>query len=397
MTDIIHGLESGIRWEPLLPRWVRTVDQSILIAIAALFLIGLLLCIAASPPLAERLGREPFTFVYRHAVFGAGSLALMFFLSLLTPVAARRFGSVLFICALLSLFLLPFFGTDFGKGAVRWFSLGFGSIQPSEFLKPGFIIVCAWLIAGSMQPTGPPGKSISLGLTVVIVATLAMQPDFGQSSLFIFGWCVLFFVAGAAIWPLAAIAGATVAGGYLAFQHSEHFARRITAFMNGGGGPASQVDIAVSAIREGGLFGVGVGQGSVKWSLPDAHTDFIVAVAAEEYGFGLVLVIIGLFAFICIRSVKLLRGAADPFVRLAGTGLTAMVSIQAFIHIAVSANLLPAKGLTLPFISYGGSSMMATGITFGLLLAFIRAAKEDRNGESESWGGPRSHGHLRTA
>ena len=391
MTDIIHGLESGNRWEPVLPRWVRTIDHGLLIAIAALFLIGLLLCFAATPPLAERLNREPFTFVYRQAVFGAASLGVMFFLSFLTPVAARRFGLGLFLIALFSLFLLPFFGTDFGKGAVRWFSLGFGSVQPSEFLKPGFIVVCAWLIAGSMQPMGPPGKLISLGLTLVIVALLAMQPDFGQSSLFIFGWCVLFFVAGAAIWPLVVIAAGTVAGGYLAFHTSEHFARRITAFMNGDSDSNSQVEIALSAIREGGLFGVGVGQGSVKWTLPDAHTDFIVAVAAEEYGFGLVLAIIGLFAFVCIRSIKLVRNANDLFIRLAGTGLAAMISIQAFIHIAVSVNLLPAKGLTLPFISYGGSSMIAIGISLGLLLAFIREARDDQTFEPGAWGGAQRH------
>ena len=349
--------------------------------IIALFLIGMLLCFAASLPLAERLDRNPFAFVQRHAVVGAASLLVMILISTLTRRSARRTGIGVFLFAFIGILLLPVFGTDFGKGAVRWFSFGFGSIQPSEFLKPGFVVAASWLIAGFDAGGGPPGKILSLGLTVIIVMLLALQPDFGQACLFIFSWCVLFFVSGAPIWPLVIISGATVAGGVLAFNVSEHFRRRITAYFSGDNGTHSQLETSIDAYREGGFFGVGVGQGRVKESLPDAHTDFIVAVAAEEYGLGLVMVIIGLFAFICFRSFHRMQTVQDPFIRLASTGLAALIGIQAFVHVAVSVGLLPAKGLTLPFISYGGSSMVAVGITFGLLLAFTRSETGEAGAE----------------
>ena len=373
MTDIVHGLDAMRPREPVLSRWVRTIDRGVLLAIIALFLIGLLLCFAASLPLAERLDREPFAFVLRHAVFGTVAILTMILISTLTRNSARRIGIAVFLLSFVGILLLPFFGTDFGKGAVRWFSFGFGSVQPSEFLKPGFVVVASWLIAGSMQAAGPPGKILSLGLTVIIVMLLALQPDFGQACLFIFAWCILFFISGAAIWPLVVVSGATVAGGMLAYNVSEHFRRRIVAYVSDDIGTNSQLETSIAAYREGGFFGVGVASGRVKESLPDAHTDFIVAVAAEEYGLGLVMVIIGLFTFVCIRSIRRMQTVRDPFIRLACTGLAALIGIQAFIHISVSVGLLPAKGLTLPLISYGGSSMIATGITLGMLLAFSRS------------------------
>jgi cell division protein FtsW len=207
---------------------------------------------------------------------------------------------------------------------------------------------------------------------VLIVALLAIQPDFGQAALILFSWSVMYFVGGAPFLLLAGIAGLVVFAGTLAYNSSEHFARRIDGFLSPEIDPTTQIGYATNAIREGGFFGVGVGEGQVKWSLPDAHTDFIIAVAAEEYGLILVLVIIALYATVVVRSLIRLMRERDPFIRLAGTGLACTFGIQAMINISVAVRLLPAKGMTLPFVSYGGSSLIAGGILVGMLLAFTR-------------------------
>ncbi len=382
MTDIIYGLEATRKRDPILMRWNRTVDHTIIAAVSFLYLIGLLLCYAASVPLAERLEVNPFDFVIKQAAYGIVAITLMLLISTLSAKSARRVGIALFLCALIGVLLLPVFGTDYGKGAIRWFSLGFGSIQPSEFLKPGFIVITAWLIAGSLQADGPPGKKISFALLMLMVLLLVGQPDFGQAVLVIFGWSVLYYASGGPLWPLVVLGGATGGGGFAAFSMSEHFRRRILEFLDGSD-KGSQVANSIDAFREGGFFGVGPGQGTVKWTLPDAHTDFVVAVAAEEFGFSMVLVIVLLFVYICIASIRKAGRARDPFVRLASTGLVAMIGIQAVVHLAVAVGALPPKGLTLPFISYGGSSMLATGIAFGLLLAFGREAQEEKSSLSQ--------------
>jgi cell division protein FtsW len=299
----------------------------------------------------------------------------------MSPQLVRRLGVIGFIAAFVALAFLPFFGTDFGKGAVRWYSLGFGSFQPSEFLKPGFIIVAAWLMAASQEINGPPGRMYSLIVTAAIVMMLALQPDFGQACLILFGWAVMYFVAGAPIVLLVLLAGGTVLAGSLAYNSSEHFARRIDGFLSPDVDPRTQLGYATNAIQEGGFFGVGVGEGQVKWSLPDAHTDFIIAVAAEEYGLILVLVIIGLFTTITVRSLLRLMRERDPFIRLAGTGMACIFGIQAMINIGVAVRMLPAKGMTLPFVSYGGSSLIAGGIAVGALLAFTRSRPQGQIGD----------------
>jgi cell division protein FtsW len=338
-----------------------------------LFVIGLLLGLASSPPLASRNGFQPFHYVQRQAFFGGLAVISMLLTSMMSPVVVRRLAVIGFLGAFVALALLPFFGTDFGKGAVRWFSLGFASVQPSEFLKPGFMVAAAWMLAASQEINGPPGKLWSFSLCIAIVLMLAMQPDFGQACLVLFGWGVMYFVAGAPMLLLVGMAAMVVLGGSLAYSYSEHFARRIDGFMNPDLDPTTQLGYATNAIREGGLFGVGVGEGQVKWSLPDAHTDFIIAVAAEEYGLILVLVIIALYSIVVVRSLMRLMRERDPFIRLAGTGLACTFGVQAIINMGVAVRLLPAKGMTLPFVSYGGSSLIAGGIAVGMLLAFTRS------------------------
>ena len=372
MTEMVYGSMPSPLREPVLPRWWRTIDKWTLTAVLVLFGIGLLLGLAASVPLASRNNLPPFYYVQRQALFGAVGLMVMLVLSMLSPTQVRRLGVLGFALSLLALVALPFIGTDFGKGAVRWISLGFASVQPSEFLKPGFIVVVAWLIAASADLGGPPGKSMSFALLLFVTAFLALQPDFGQAMLVIFGWGVVYFVAGAPMFLIVGILGLIGAAGFGAYSTSEHFARRIDGFLTPEIDPRSQIGYATNAIQEGGFFGVGLGEGQVKWTLPDAHTDFIIAVAAEEYGLIMVLVILALFATIVIRSLFRLTRERDPFVRLAGTGLACILGVQAMIIMGVAVRLLPAKGMTLPFVSNGGSSVIAAGITVGMLLAMTR-------------------------
>ncbi|MCU0912666.1 MAG: putative lipid II flippase FtsW [Rhodobacteraceae bacterium] len=342
MTEMVHG---GVRvqtGEPVLPRWWRTIDKWTLAAVFGLFGIGLLLGLAASVPLAERNGLAPFYYVERQMAFGGMALAAMVLTSMLSPDLVRRLAVLGFAVVFVSLLLLPFLGTDFGKGATRWYSLGFASVQPSEFLKPAFVVLCAWLMAAAQEINGPPGRLFSFVLALVVATLLALQPDFGQAALILFAWGVMYFVAGAPLPLLIGLAGGT------------------------------------NAIQEGGFFGVGIGEGQVKWSLPDAHTDFIIAVAAEEYGLVMVVFVIGLFAVVVTRSLARLMRERDPFIRLAGTGLACIFGVQAIINMGVAVRLLPAKGMTLPFVSYGGSSLIAGGILVGMLLAFTRTRPQGR-------------------
>ncbi len=373
MTEMVYGALPAQEGEPILPKWWRTLDKWTTTFIVSLFIIGLLLGLAASVPLAARNGLDNFHYVQRQAFFGCSALVAMMLTSMMSPTLVRRLAVIGFIVAFVAMALLPIFGTDFGKGAVRWYSLGFASLQPSEFLKPGFIVLAAWMIAASQQIYGPPGTLLSFGLCMAVVMLLVLQPDFGQACLILFGWGVMYFVAGAPMLLLVGMAGVVIFGGVVAYSNSEHFARRIDGFLSPDLDPTTQLGYATNAIREGGLFGVGVGEGQVKWSLPDAHTDFIIAVAAEEYGLVLVSIIIFLYAMIVVRSLFRLMRERDTFIRLAGAGLACTFGVQAMINMGVAVRLLPAKGMTLPFVSYGGSSLIAGGIAMGMLLAFTRS------------------------
>ncbi len=373
MTEMVYGALPAGRGDPILPRWWRSVDKVSILCVFALFGIGILLGLAASPPLAERNGLAAFHYVERQVLFGGVALTVMLSFTLLTPNQVRRYGVIGFLAAFVALAFLPVFGTDFGKGATRWYSLGFGSFQPSEFLKPGFVVLCAWLMAAAQEVAGPPGRLWSFGLAVIVAAMLALQPDFGQATLFLFSWGVMYFVGGASLLLLIVLGAVAVGAGTLAYGSSEHFARRIDGFLNPEIDPRTQIGYATNAIQEGGFFGVGVGEGQVKWSLPDAHTDFIIAVAAEEYGLILVLLILALYVIVTTRSLTRLMRERDPFTRLAGTGLVCIFAVQALINTGVAVRLLPAKGMTLPFVSYGGSSVIAAGIMTGFLFALTRS------------------------
>ncbi|MFN3937294.1 MAG: putative peptidoglycan glycosyltransferase FtsW [Gemmobacter sp.] len=381
MTEMVHGTVPVRGEDAIIPRWWRSVDRWSMGAVVVLFGIGLLLALAASVPLAQRNGLSSFHYVERQIFFGSMGLLSMVVVSMMSPRTIRRLFTLAFLGAFVALALLPVFGTDFGKGAVRWYSLGFASVQPSEFLKPCFVVIAAWLIAAGQEINGPPGKAISFTLAAVVALLLAFQPDFGQAALILFGWAVVYFVGGASMVLLVGIGGLAAAGGFLAYTGSEHFARRIDGFLAPEVDPRTQLGYATNAIQQGGFFGTGVGEGQVKWQLPDAHTDFIIAVAAEEYGLVLVLAIIALYATIVIRSLNRLMRERDPFARLAGTGLACIFGVQAMINMGVAVRLLPAKGMTLPFVSYGGSSVIAAGLTVGALLALTRARPQGGIGD----------------
>lgn len=300
MTEMVYGSVPVSRGEPVFSKWWRTVDKWTLSSVFLLFSIGILLGFAASPPLAEKNGFSPFHYVERQMIYGAIGLTAMVIGSMLPIRLIRRLGVLGFGAAFVAVALLPYFGTDFGKGSVRWYALGFASLQPSEFLKPGFIVVSAWLMAASEEIHGPPGRLWSFLLAVTVAVLLMLQPDFGQACLILFGWGVVYFIAGAPMILLVGMAGLTVAAGAGIYTASEHFARRIDGFLSPDLDPNTQLGYATNAIQEGGFFGVGVGEGQVKWSLPDAHTDFIIAVAAEEYGFVLVSLIIAIYAGIVV-------------------------------------------------------------------------------------------------
>lgn len=372
MTEMVYGAAPARPGEPILPHWWRTVDRWSLAAVFALFFVGMLLGQAASPPLAVKNGLPPFYYVTRQAAFGAMALGAMLVVSMLPPRSLRRLSVLAFAGATLAVALLPVFGTDFGKGAVRWYSLGFASVQPSEFLKPAFAVVTAWLLAASYDVNGPPGRLLSFVVAVTLTAALALQPDFGQAGLIIATWGLMYFAAGAPILLLGGVASGVVAVGWFAYHNSEHVARRIDGFLSSDVDPRTQIGYATNAIQEGGFLGVGIGNGQVKWILPDAHTDFIIAVAAEEFGLILCVVVMALYATIVVRSLLRLVRERDPFIRLAGTGLAVLLGMQALINMGVAVRLLPAKGMTLPLISYGGSSLIAQGIGLGLLLAMTR-------------------------
>ncbi len=356
----------------VLGRWWRSVDQWTIWAAGLLFLIGMILGLAASVPLASKHGLPHFHYVIRQGFFGVLALGVMVVVSLATPRQVRRLSTLGFAFFFGMVLLLPWFGTDFGKGAVRWFSFGFGSVQPSEFLKPFFVVFAAWLLSASAEQNGPPGAFLSLLLAAAVAGSLAIQPDFGQATLVLGVWGLMYFAAGAPILLLVALAGMVGAAGLGAYSVSSHFASRIDAFLTAEVQPLTQLGYATDAILSGGLFGVGVGEGTVKWSLPDAHTDFIIAVAAEEYGLVACIVIILLFATVVLRSMLRLLGEGEAFPRLAGMGLAALFGMQALVNMGVAIRLLPAKGMTLPLISYGGSSVLAVGIGLGMLLALTR-------------------------
>ena len=351
--------------------WWWTVDRLTIGAIGALMLIGVVLSLAASPPVAGRLGLDPFFFVNRHILYLFPATAIMIGVSFLSPRQIRRLSVVVFAISLIMVASTPYFGVEI-KGAKRWLVILGLNIQPSEFLKPAFVVMIAWLFGESAKRPDMPANAMSLALLLAVVSLLVIQPDFGQTMLVVLVWSALFFMAGMRVIWVFGIAGAASFGLLTAYFTVPHVARRIQRFLDPGSGDTFNIDIATESFMRGGWFGRGPGEGTVKRLLPESHTDFVFAVAAEEFGVALCLALVTLFAFIVIRSLMRAMRNEDPFARFAAAGLTMLFATQSAINMAVNLHLIPAKGMTLPFISYGGSSMISLAYAMGMLLALTR-------------------------
>ncbi|MES2193970.1 MAG: putative peptidoglycan glycosyltransferase FtsW [Pseudomonadota bacterium] len=354
-----------------LSEWWWTVDRLLLAAIIALMLGGVILSLAASPPVATRIGLDPFHFFNRHVLLLLPSVIVLIGVSFLSPRQIRRAALIVFAVSAVLIVATLLVGPEV-KGSRRWITLIGINIQASESAKPAFVVLAAWLFAESARKPDMPATSIALGLLLTLVALLVLQPDFGQTMLVLMVWGALFFIAGMRmIWVagLAAAAGAGLFGAYLLVPH---VAFRIKRFMNPGTGDTFQVDTAMEAFSNGGWFGLGPGEGIAKRSLPDSHTDFVFAVAAEEFGIILCLALLALFAFVVIRALSRAYATEDLFSRFAASGLAILFGVQAAINMSVNLQLIPAKGMTLPFISYGGSSIISLAYSVGMLLALTR-------------------------
>ncbi|KRA22935.1 putative lipid II flippase FtsW [Brevundimonas sp. Root608] len=354
-------------------KWFWTVDRGLLAAALTLVALGVSLSFASSPAaiLADQSISDPFHYSWRMIVWAAGGTVMMLLASLLSPRGVRRIALLALLGAIVVMAALPFIGNEV-KGAARWVNLGPFSLQPSEFAKPSLIVFAAWMFSEAQKGQGVPGVSIAFGAWALTVGLLLIQPDIGQTLLITTTFMAVFFMAGVPLKWVAALAAAGMAGVvglYFAFSHMRD---RLSRFLSPETTDTHQIDRASEAIRAGGLVGRGVGEGVMKRSVPDLHTDFIYSVGAEEFGLVLSLAMIGLYAFIVVRGMRRAMKLTDPFDQTAAAGLFMLIGLQACINIAVNLNLIPTKGMTLPFISYGGSSMLAMGLTMGLALALTR-------------------------
>jgi cell division protein FtsW len=351
--------------------WWWTVDRPLLGAILALMLCGVILSLAASPPVATRIGLDAFHFFNRQVLFLLPSLVVLLGVSFLSPRQVRRSALIVFALSVILIVATLLIGPEV-KGARRWITLIGVNIQASESAKPAFVVVAAWLFAESTRRPEMPATSMALALLLMLVSLLVMEPDFGQTMLILMVWGALFFIAGMRMIWVAGLAGAAAAGLFGAYLLVPHVAGRIKRFMNPASGDTFQVDTAMEAFGNGGWFGLGPGEGIAKRSLPDSHTDFVFAVAAEEFGIILCLALVGLFAFVVIRTLSRAYANEDMFARFAASGLAILFGVQAAINMSVNLQLIPAKGMTLPFISYGGSSIISLAYGVGMMLALTR-------------------------
>lgn len=360
-----------------LGNWWWTIDRPLLSATLALMLLGIAMVMAASPAVAERINVDSMHFVLRHLVFLVIAFILLIGCSMLSVQQVWRIGTLAMIGGIVALLAVLAIGIEI-KGAQRWISLGPLSLQPSEFIKPAFAITAGWFLAMQKEKQAFPGWLLSISLYAGTVFLLMMQPDFGMTIVLtcIFGSQVV--LAGIPLrWGIGLLAICVLLAAivYMSFPHVQS---RIDRFINPEAGDNYQVEKSLEAFRSGGILGVGPGQGTVKQSIPDVHADFIFSVVGEELGFIAIILLMGIYLFVILRAIKKLIASQNLFTMLATGGLLVQFGLQALIHMGSALNILPAKGMTLPFISYGGSSLMATAFTMGLILALTR--KQGRRG-----------------
>lgn len=366
----------------LFGEWWWTVDRLLLGALFSIVLLGIILLLAASPPLATRLGVDPFYFVHRQALYLIPAVCVLIGTSLLNSRQIRRVALIVFAVSFALVALTLFVGAEV-KGARRWLSIVGFSLQPSEFLKPAFIVLTAWVFSEAKRNPQMPSTAFALASLGAVVFLLVRQPDFGQTVLIVLVWCALFFVSGLRWVWVAGIGGAALSALLLAYNSIHHVRSRIDRFIDPGSGDTFQIDTAIESFVRGGWLGKGPGEGTVKRILPDGHADFIFAVAAEEFGIVLCLILVALFSFVVIRGFWHASREEDPFVRLAISGITLLFGLQSSIAMAVNLHLVPAKGMTLPFVSYGGSSLISLAFGMGMLIALTRKHPRLRDVEED--------------
>jgi len=368
---VMHIMSSRSR-RSLIGEWWRSVDQMTLSLLICLLGAGLILSMAASPAATARLDYDnSFFFLYRHMIFVFMGLGGAFIVSLFDTLNARRLACIALLGAIVTLLALPFIGNEV-KGAVRWIKIGPLSLQPSEFAKPAFIVFAAWMFSVKKREPNVPAILIVFGVYLGLIMMLISQPDFGQSFLLTLSFAAVFFFAGLSLGWVLFMLCVSVLGIVAAYAALPHVRARVQTFLSPNTSDSYQTDKALEAISSGGFFGRGPGEGTVKYSLPDGHTDFIFAVTVEEFGFLISTILVLLLAAFVVRAFRNALKLNDYFCQLATAGLATLIGMQTVINLYVNLNMAPSKGMTLPFISYGGSSMLALCFTAGLILAFTR-------------------------
>lgn len=357
--------------------WWWTIDKELLAGLILLLMVGMVLSFAASPPVAERLGLGPWHFIIRHGLFTIPALGVLIGTSFLSQRAARISAIAVFALSIILLWLTLRFGVEV-KGAKRWISAFGQTIQPSEFVKPAFAVIGAWLFAESMKHKGMPARTLATLVMLIIIGGLLLQPDIGQTALVLATWAALLFLSGISWFVIFGLIVAGVGMLFGAYMFFPHFAKRIDTFINPEGGNTYQVDKALNSLLEGGWFGRGPGESIAKKFIPDAHADYVFSAAAGEFGILFSLCLVALIAFIVIRALIGAQRQTSLFARLAASTLAIQFGLQCAINLAVNLNLIPPKGMTLPFVSYGGTSMIAIAFGMGLMLALTRKKPEER-------------------
>lgn len=363
----------------LLGRWWWTVDRWLITCLLLIIAMGAILVLAASPPVAERIGLDAYHFVRRQFVILPLAVTVMFAVSVLSPLQVRRLAAVGFLGCVVLLALTPLLGAEI-KGARRWISVAGMSLQVSEFVKPCLAVMSAWMFAEWRRRPEFPGHVVAIILYAVVVGLLLLQPDLGQTALVTLVFVGQFFLAGLPVAWLVATGALGLCGSVGAYFLFPHVASRVNRFLDPTSGDTYQVDRSLEAFINGGFLGTGPGEGEIKQLLPDAHADFIFSVAGEEFGAITCLLIIMLFGFVVLRGFSRLFADGNLFVLLAGAGLLMQFGLQALVHMASALQLAPAKGMTLPFISYGGSSLIALALAMGMALALTRRRVHEGDG-----------------
>lgn len=355
----------------IISRWWWTVDRGMLAALLAIIVIGVFLVMAASPPVAMRIGLPQFHFVIRHVAVLIPAVAIMFSVSLLSLQNLRRLCFILLAGGVVLMALVLVIGVEI-KGAQRWIHLPGFSLQPSEIVKPVFIVIAAWFVARGKDRPEFPGMRIAIGLYALVAGLLILQPDMGMTFVVTSCFMAVIFLAGVPLRYVFLLGALGVVAAFAAYFTFDHVKSRVDRFLDPASGDTYQIDKSLAAFQNGGLLGTGPGQGEVKNSIPDAHADFIFSVAGEELGVIFIVVLIALYAFVVIRGLNRIMDSEDMFVVLGSGGLLSMFGLQALVHMGSALSLLPTKGMTLPFISYGGSSLLGVSLAMGMVLALTR-------------------------